>query len=108
MHKTRPWKPGNALLLALEPEICERIKDHLVLVDLPVGKILFEPDSVQHSVYFPRSGLVSLLAVLENGDTGEVAMVGAEGMVGVSLLVDSQSTPLRAVVTEFSARYGCG
>jgi CRP-like cAMP-binding protein len=98
MQKTKPWKPGNALLASLEPDICARIKDHLVLVDLPLGKILFEPDTTHSCVYFPRSGLVSLLAVLENGDTGEVAMVGNEGMVGVSMLVDNQSTPMRALV----------
>ena len=99
MQKSKPWKPGTALLAGLATEICARLKDQLVLVDLPLGRILFEPDSLQTHIYFPRSGLVSLLAVLENGDTGEVAMVGNEGLVGVALLVDSQSTPTRAVVT---------
>lgn len=99
MHKSKSWKPGNTLLAELEPEICARLKQALVLVDLPVGKILFEPDSAQTHIYFPRSGLVSLLAVLRDGDTGEVAMVGSEGLVGISLLVDHTSTPTRAVVT---------
>jgi CRP-like cAMP-binding protein len=99
VQQNKPWKPGNGLLAGLAPDVCARIKDDLAPVELPVGRILFEPDSVQTHIYFPRSGLVSLLAVLQNGDTGEVAMVGNEGLVGVSLLVDSQSTPTRAVVT---------
>jgi CRP-like cAMP-binding protein len=98
MPNSKPWKPGNRLLAGLAPEIRARLKEEFVTVEMPVGKLLFEPDSVQAYVYFPLSGLVSLLAVLENGDTGEVAMVGKEGLVGVSLLVDSQSTPTRAVV----------
>jgi CRP-like cAMP-binding protein len=99
MLNTKLWKPGNRLLAGLDGSSCARIREDLVLVDMPVGRILFEPESTQSHVFFPRSGLVSMLAVLENGDTGEVAMVGNEGLVGVSLLVDSQSTPIRAMVT---------
>ena len=96
--KKEPWTPGNALLSGLAPDTCERLRDEMTLVDLPVGRILFQPDVPQTHVYFPRSGVVSLLAVLENGDTGEVAMVGNEGVVGVSLLVEQSTTPTRAIV----------
>jgi CRP-like cAMP-binding protein len=97
-QKTKLWKPGNSLLAHLAPEICARLRPELATVDLPVGKVLFEPESAQGCLYFPRTGLVSLLAVLENGDTGEVAMVGNEGVVGVSVMVDGYTTPTRAVV----------
>jgi CRP-like cAMP-binding protein len=98
MQKTKTWKPGNRLLASLSPESCARLHADLVLADLPAGKVLFEPEVAQHCIYFPRSGIVSLLAVLENGDTGEVAMVGKEGLVGVAVMVDSLSLPMRAIV----------
>ena len=66
-------------------------------MELPAGKVLFEANAHQHSMYFLRSGLVSLLYVVENGDTSEIAMVGREGVVGMAILVDSHSTPTRAV-----------
>ena len=68
------------------------------MVDLPVGKVLYEAQANQHFMYFPRSGIVSLLHVMANGDTTEIAMVGHEGAVGMAVLVDSQSTPSSAVV----------
>jgi CRP-like cAMP-binding protein len=98
MQKPKPWKPGNQLLAKLPADACARLRADLVPVELPVGKVLFEPDAVQSCIYFPRSGVVSLLAVLENGDTGEVAMVGNEGIVGVSMMVDGASTPTKAIV----------
>lgn len=71
---------------------------HLQPVPLPVGKVLYEAATRQSHMYFPRSGLVSLLYVVENGDTGEIAMVGNEGVVGVTVLVDDDATPTRAEV----------
>jgi CRP-like cAMP-binding protein len=98
MTKTSPPALGNGLLAGLPADVCARLRKDLQPVELPVGKVLFEAYVKQHTMYFPRSGLVSLLFVLENGHTSEVAMVGSEGVVGMSLLVDSQSTPTRAVV----------
>jgi CRP-like cAMP-binding protein len=54
--------------------------------------------TVQSHMYFPRSGVVSLLFTLESGDTSEIGMIGNEGLIGTALMVDSQSTPTRAVV----------
>ena len=98
MNGTTPPGLGNGLLDCLPADARARLRDDLQPADLPVGKVLFESYVKQHTMYFPRGGIVSLLFVLENGDTSEVAMVGREGAVGMSLLVDSQSTPSRAVV----------
>jgi CRP-like cAMP-binding protein len=98
MNRSSPWTPNNGLLDKLSAAACARLKPHLQLVDMPVGKVLFEAQATQHYMYFPRSGIVSLLYVMENGDTSEISMVGNEGVVGTAVLVDSQSTPARAVV----------
>lgn len=97
MQKTT-WEPGNRILESLSLEVCQRLRASMQRIELPVGKVLFDPESEQNPVYFPRSGLVSLSYVMENGDTGEVAMVGCEGLVGVTLLVDSTRTPNNAQV----------
>lgn len=98
MNKTSPLALGNGLLASLPADVCARLRKDLQPVELPVGKVLFEAYVKQHTMYFPRSGIVSMLFVLENGRTNEVAMVGNKGAIGMSLLVDSQSTPTRAVV----------
>ena len=98
MPKSPPWRSNNRLLDRLPADVCGRLHPHLQAVELPVGKVLFESDTKQSYMYFPRSGVVSLLYVMENGDTGEVAMVGNEGIVGVSVMVDSRTTPTRGAV----------
>jgi CRP-like cAMP-binding protein len=67
-------------------------------VDLPLGKVLYEPSSKLTHVYFPTTSIVSLLYVMENGASAEIAVVGHEGIVGVSLFMGGESTPSRAVV----------
>lgn len=98
MSKPKGWKSTNRLLDALPGDVCERLHRHLQLVALPAGKVLYESSLQQSCIYFPRSGVVSLLYVMDNGDTGEIAMVGNEGAVGVAVLVDSMATPTRAEV----------
>jgi len=88
----------NALLARLPESVCERLRPDLVLLELKAGSVLDAEGAHQHQVYFPTDGVVSLLRVLKNGDCGEVAMVGNEGMVGISLLVDGYQTTTRAVV----------
>ena len=92
------WKSTNRLLECLPQEACDRLHGHLQRVPLEAGKVLFESTSRQGHVYFPRSGVISLLYVMDNGDTGEIAMVGNEGAVGVTVVVDSTTTPTRAQV----------
>ena len=98
MPSAAPWKPQNQLLENLPEDLCERLRPHLQLVELPKDKVLYEGGALQSQVYFVRSGIVSLQYVTASGDTGEIAMVGQEGMVGVALMVDSSAAPSRAVV----------
>ncbi|WP_197418234.1 Crp/Fnr family transcriptional regulator [Paucibacter sp. KCTC 42545] len=88
----------NRLLDALpEPEWL-RMLPHLEKVDLPLGTVLYEPGSTLSHVYFPTSAIVSLLYVMQNGASAEIAVVGFEGLLGISLFMGGDSTPSRAVV----------
>jgi len=88
----------NQLLDALpEPEWL-RLQPHLESVDMPLGLVLYEPGSTLSHVYFPTSAIVSLLYVMQNGASAEIAVVGFEGLVGISLFMGGDSTPSRAVV----------
>jgi len=68
------------------------------VVELPLGQVLYESGGVLEYVYFPTSAIVSILYVLENGSTAEIAVVGNEGIVGISLFIGGESTCSRAVV----------
>jgi CRP-like cAMP-binding protein len=103
---TRPDKPRQNLLLASLPETeWERWKPQLELVDLPLGKVLYESGEQMKFVYFPTSGIVSLLYVLNSGASAEIAVVGNEGLVGISLFMGGGSTPSRAVVQSAGMGY---
>jgi CRP-like cAMP-binding protein len=71
---------------------------YLEVVDLPLGKVLYESGGIQTHVFFPTTAIISLLFVLENGSTAEIAVVGHEGLVGISMFMGGASTPSRAVV----------
>ncbi len=71
---------------------------HLTLVDRPSGTALHESGGTLHHVYFPTTAIVSLLYVMEDGSSAEIAMVGHEGMIGVSLFMGGETTPSRALV----------
>jgi CRP-like cAMP-binding protein len=98
MNKTPSWKPDNGLLDMLPADVCGRLKPHLHVMNLTTDKVLFESGAHQQHMYFPRTGVISLLFVLGDGSTNEIAMVGNEGVVGTAIMVDSQSAPTRAVV----------
>jgi len=88
----------NRLLAALPDAEWERLSSHLERVEMPLGKVLYEPDDRLAHVYFPTTSIVSLLYVMENGSSAEIAVVGYEGIVGISLFMGGNSTPSRAVV----------
>ena len=88
----------NHLLAALPEAEWQRWLPHLEPVELPLGKVLYESGSTLTHVYFPTTAIVSLLYVLESGASAEIAVVGNEGIVGVSLFMGGGSTPSRAVV----------
>jgi CRP-like cAMP-binding protein len=75
-----------------------RWQPQLNAVELPLGHVLYESGKTEKYVYFPTSAIVSLLYVMKNGDSAEIAVVGNEGIVGISLFMGGNSTPSRAVV----------
>jgi CRP-like cAMP-binding protein len=89
---------SNHLLAALPSPEWARWETQLELVPLKLGQVLYESNGKMHFVYFPVNAIVSLLFVLENGSSTEIAVVGNEGMVGVSLFMGGETTPSRAVV----------
>ncbi len=99
---TQPLLPEGArknhLLAALPEPEWQRWRDQLEAVDLPLGKVLYESGTTLRHVYFPTTAIVSLLYVLEDGASAEIAVVGNEGLVGISLFMGGESTPSRAVV----------
>lgn len=88
----------NLLLAALPAAVYERLLPHLELVALPLGWSVYEPGSRMQHVFFPTRGIVSLLYVMENGSSAEIAITGNEGLVGIALFMGGESTPSRAVV----------
>ncbi|MFZ6768616.1 Crp/Fnr family transcriptional regulator [Undibacterium sp. Di26W] len=88
----------NHLLAALPHAEFERIAVHLELVTMPLGQALYEAGATLNYVYFPTTSIVSLLYVLENGASAEIAIVGNEGILGISLFMGGETTPSRAVV----------
>ncbi|MES2958877.1 MAG: Crp/Fnr family transcriptional regulator [Pseudomonadota bacterium] len=88
----------NQLLAALPLAEWERWRPQVEEVDLPLGQVLYESGATLAHVYFPTTAIVSLLYVMENGSSAEIAVVGNEGIVGISLFMGGESTPSRAVV----------
>jgi CRP-like cAMP-binding protein len=89
---------ANRLLEALPPAVYQHWQLSLEPVDMPLGQVLYEPGVVLSHVYFPTTAIVSLLYVMEDGASAEIAVVGHEGLVGISLFMGGESTPSRAVV----------
>jgi CRP-like cAMP-binding protein len=88
----------NRLLAVLPEAEWQRWLPQLELVEMPLGEVLYESGGTLSHVYFPTTAIVSLLYVMENGASAEIAVVGNEGLVGVSLFMGGESTPSRAVV----------
>jgi CRP-like cAMP-binding protein len=88
----------NRLLAALPDAEWARWVSQLEPVDMPLGKVLYESGSKLSHVYFPTTSIVSLLYVMEDGASAEIAVVGHEGIVGISLFMGGESTPSRAIV----------
>jgi len=96
---TAPHVPTqNHLLAALPASEIERIAPHLELVPLKLGQVLYESGGRLKHVYFPTNSIVSLLYVMQDGASAEIAVVGNEGILGISLFMGGESTPSRAVV----------
>ncbi len=88
----------NYLLAALPAADYERLLPDLELIPMPLGWAVYESCGEMVYVYFPTTSIVSLLYVMENGASAEIAIIGNEGLVGVSLFMGGESTSSRAVV----------
>jgi CRP-like cAMP-binding protein len=95
----------NDLLAALPTAEWERWLPQLDPVDMPLGEVLYESGATLSHVYFPTTAIVSLLYVMENGSSAEIAVVGHEGVVGISLFMGGESTTSRAVVQSAGKGY---
>lgn len=95
----QPHSPNqNHLLAALPTAEYERVFPHLELAPLALGQFLYEPGTQLQHVYFPTTAIVSLHYVMESGASAEIAGVGSEGVLGVSLFMGGDTTPSSAVV----------
>ena len=91
--------PGqNHLLDALPADKYERLFSQLELVPMPLGEVLYETGEELRYVYFPTTSIVSKYCVMENGASTEIAVVGNEGIIGISLFMGGGTMPNRAVV----------
>jgi CRP-like cAMP-binding protein len=88
----------NRLLAALPLEELHRWLPHLQYLDMELGQVLSEFGSRSQYVFFPTTAIVSLLYVMKNGSSAEIAVVGHEGVIGISLFMGGEYTPGRAVV----------
>lgn len=88
----------NHLLAALPSEEFGRLLPHLELIPMPLGKVLYESGSRMRHVYFPTTSIVSLLYLMQDGASAEIAVVGNEGILGIALFMGGGTTPSRAVV----------
>lgn len=89
---------SNGLLAALGHDALARWSGHLELTDLPLGTVLYTPGSALGQVWFPTTCTVSLMYLMQNGASAELAVIGCEGMVGLSALLGGGSAPRGAVV----------
>ena len=95
----------NALLAGLPSAERARFSDDLELVSLKLGQVLYESGETMTHAYFPTDCVISLLYVMKNGESAEIAIVGNEGMIGVALFMGGDSTMSRAVVQNSGHAY---
>ncbi|RDB44575.1 Crp/Fnr family transcriptional regulator [Halomonas sp. DQ26W] len=95
----------NAMLAALPMDEYKRLEPLLEPVELRLGASLAESGETMRYVYFPTDSIVSLLCVMEDGDSTEIAVVGTEGVVGISLFMGGETTPSRAIVQSAGSAY---
>ena len=101
----RPDPRENHILDALPAEERERLFPHLTLVEMPLGMVLYEAGEALRHIYFPTDSIVSLLYVMKDGASAEIAVVGNEGAIGVSLFMGGETTPSRGIVQSAGSAY---
>ncbi len=100
-----PHPEENQILASLPAGERERLFPHLKLVEMPLGAVVYESGATLRHMYFPASCIVSLLYVLEDGSSAEIAVVGNEGAIGVALFMGGETTPSRAIVQSGGLAY---
>jgi CRP-like cAMP-binding protein len=95
----------NHLLAGLSPEERNRLFPHLQYVAMPLGKVLYESGDLMHHVYFPVDCIVSLLYVMEDGQSAEISVVGNEGLISIAVFMGGDTTPSRAIVQSAGHAY---
>jgi CRP-like cAMP-binding protein len=96
----------NSLLAALPPEVLDRLHSDLELIPMPLGKVIYESGVKLKQVYFPLPGcIVSMLYVMKDGASAEIAVVGDEGMIGIAVFMGGGTTPSRALVQSAGFAY---
>ena len=93
-----PYPTENHLLAALPAADLERLLPSLTPISLPLGTVVYESGDQLRGIYFLTEGIVSLLQVMENGASAEIAVIGNEGLVGIALFMGGQTTSSRAIV----------
>jgi CRP-like cAMP-binding protein len=88
----------NRLLEALSPQTLRTLEEDLEPVALPLGSSVYEARSETPHLYFPSEGIISMLEVTEDGSSAEIAVIGNEGVVGITVFMGGKATPTRAVV----------
>lgn len=95
----------NYLLAALPDSVWERLAPRLELRRMPLGHVIYESGTRLRHVYFPTTAIISLLYVMEDGSSAEIAIVGNDGIVGISLFMGGETTPSRAIVQSAGQAY---
>lgn len=95
----------NHLIASLPIDVRARFAKHLHLVQLPLGKCLYESGDKLNHVYFPTDSVISLLYIMENGDSAEISVVGNEGILGIAIFMGGESMPHRAIVQSAGNAY---
>jgi CRP-like cAMP-binding protein len=95
----------NHLLAALPKDEYEYLQPHLELVPMPLGDVLYESGGQLRHVYFPTTSIISLLYVMQDGASAEIAVVGNEGIIGIALFMGGETTSNRAVVQSAGYAY---
>ena len=104
MRDIADMRPNN-LLTTLINSGCEDLQAHLELVPLPVGKVLYESGGAMRHVYFPTTSIVSMLYIMNDGTSDEIATVGSEGFIGIQLFLGCETIPSRALVRSAGSAY---
>jgi len=95
----------NQILDALPADERDRLFPHMTLIEIPLGMVLYESGDTLRHIYFPIDSIVSLLYVLKNGASAEIAVVGNEGAIGLALFMGGETTPNRAIVQSAGFAY---